>query len=83
MLGLKMMSFVLPSFLSIPAFSPMGLYVIGVLVALVLAMVLTLIFGYEDKNQKNSSKAMKELGLTSVKKETIASPLSGVYCSVK
>ena len=76
-LGLKMTTFVLPSFLSIPAFSPMGLYVIGVLVALVLAAVLTLIFGYEDKNQKNSSKAMKELGLTRVKKETIASPLSG------
>ena len=76
-LGLKMTTFVLPSFLSIPAFSPMGLYVIGVLVALVLATVLTLIFGYEDKNQKNSSKAMKELGLTRVKKETIASPLSG------
>ena len=76
-LGLKMTTFVLPSFLSIPAFSPMGLYVIGVLVALVLAAVLTLIFGYEDKNQKDSSKAMKELGLTRVKKETIASPLSG------
>ena len=43
-LGLKMTTFVLPSFLSIPAFSPMGLYVIGVLVALVLAAVLTLIF---------------------------------------
>ena len=77
MLGLKMMSFVLPSFLSIPAFAPMGLYVIGVFVALVLAAVLTLIFGYEDKNQKESSKAMKELGLTRVKKEMIASPLSG------
>ena len=76
-LGLKMTTFVLPSFLSIPAFAPMGLYVIGVLVALVLAAVLTLIFGYEDKNQKDSSKAMKELGLTRVKKETIASPLSG------
>ena len=76
-LGLKMTTFVLPSFLSIPAFSPMGLYVIGVLVALVLAIILTLIFGYEDKNQKNSSKARKELGLTRVKKETIASPLSG------
>jgi beta-glucoside PTS system EIICBA component len=76
-LGLKMMTFVLPSFLSIPAFSPMGPYVIGVLVALILAVILTLVFGYEDKNQKNSLKAIKELGLTRVKKETIASPLSG------
>ena len=76
-LGLKMTTFVLPSFLSIPAFSPMGLYVIGVLVALVLATVLTLIFGYEDKNSRIASKAVKEMGLTSVKKETISSPLSG------
>ena len=30
MLGLKMMSFVLPSVLSIPAFAPMGLYLIGI-----------------------------------------------------
>ncbi len=76
-LGLKMTTFVLPSFLSIPAFSPMGPYVIGVLVALVLAAVLTLIFGYEDKNSRIASKAVKEMGLTSVKKETISSPLSG------
>jgi beta-glucoside PTS system EIICBA component len=76
-LGLKMTTFVLPSFLSIPAFSPMGPYVIGVLVALVLGVVLTLIFGYEDKNSKVASKAVKEMGLTTVKKETIASPLSG------
>jgi PTS system beta-glucosides-specific IIC component len=77
MLGLKMTSFVLPSFLSIPAFSPMGLYIIGILVSLVLAIVLTLIFGYEGKNQHASLKAVKEMGLTRVEKETIASPLSG------
>ena len=62
-LGLKMTTFVLPSFLSIPAFSPMGLYVIGILVALVLAAVLTLIFGYEDKNQKNSIKGNERIRL--------------------
>ncbi len=58
MLGLKMTTFVLPSFLSIPAFSPMGLYVIGITTALVAALVLTLLFGYEDKNKKGAKKAL-------------------------
>ena len=49
--GIKATAFALPSFLSIPVFSPMGLYLIGVLTALVLAMVLTLVFGYEGKNK--------------------------------
>ncbi len=57
MLGSKMMSFVLPSILSIPAFSPMLQYVIGIGVALVLSAVLTYIFGYEDKKQTTASKA--------------------------
>ncbi|MBB6445790.1 PTS transporter subunit EIIC [Bacillus benzoevorans] len=52
MLGLKMTTFVLPSFLSIPAFAPMGLYVIGIFVALVTALILTLLFGYEDKKSQ-------------------------------
>ena len=55
MLGLKMTTFVLPSFLSIPAFAPMGLYVIGIFAALVTALILTLLFGYEDK--KGAKKA--------------------------
>ena len=62
-LGLKMTAFALPSFLSIPAFSPMGLYVIGILVALVLAVVLTFIFGYEDKNQRMSCKGNERIRL--------------------
>jgi PTS system beta-glucosides-specific IIC component len=76
MLGLKMTVFSLPSVLSIPAFSPMSLYLIGIGVSLVLAIVLTYVFGYEGKNQKVSSKLF-DARLISVKKETIASPLSG------
>lgn len=57
MFGAKMMSFVLPSVLSIPAFSPMGQYIIGVGVALVLGIVLTFAFGYEDKKATVASKA--------------------------
>ena len=71
MLGLKMMSFVLPSVLSIPAFSPMGQYLIGIGVALVLGIVLTFVFGYEDNKQKVASKAKKE----SEKKEKLAGKL--------
>ena len=55
-----MMSFVLPSVLSIPAFAPMGQYLIGIGVALVLGIVLTFVFGYEDTKQKAASKAKKE-----------------------
>ena len=75
--GIKATAFALPSFLSIPVFSPMGLYIIGVLTALVVAMVLTLIFGYEGKNKAMPSKTVKEFGLGEVKRETILSPLNG------
>ncbi len=71
MLGLKMISFVLPSVLSIPAFSPIGQYLIGIGVALVLGIVLTLVFGYEDSKQTVASKAKKE----SEKNEKLAGAL--------
>lgn len=48
-LGIVMTDFVLPSVLSIPAFSPIGLYVIGVLVAFVIGFILTYLFGYETE----------------------------------
>ncbi|WP_018394812.1 beta-glucoside-specific PTS transporter subunit IIABC [Bacillus sp. 37MA] len=76
-LGVKMTVFSFPSLLTIPAFSPMLQYVIGIAVALVLGMVLTYIFGYEDKNEKASSKVKFDTGQISVKRETIGSPLSG------
>lgn len=48
-LGAKMTVFSLPSLLSIPAFTPMGPYMIGIFTAAVIAFILTYIFGYEDK----------------------------------
>lgn len=76
-LGAKVTVFALPSLLSIPAFTPIGFYVIGIMVALVLGFIFTYIFGFEDKNKKVSTKSIFETDLISVKKETIISPLSG------
>ena len=54
-LGVMATGFALPSFLSIPVFTPMSQFLIGTLTALVLTMVLTLVFGYESKNHAKSS----------------------------
>lgn len=74
MLGLKMTVFALPSFLSIPAFSPMGSYLIGILVALVLGILLTFVLGYDSKGSIEAVHSK----ILSVKKEAIASPLRGL-----
>jgi beta-glucoside PTS system EIICBA component len=70
--GIKGTAFALPSFLSIPVFTPIGLYLIGILTSLVLAFVLTLVFGYEGKNDVVPVKTVAK-----VQRETISSPLSG------
>lgn len=49
-LGVVMNDFVLPSVLSIPAFSPIWGYTIGIGVAFVLGFVLTYLLGHEGKN---------------------------------
>lgn len=77
-LGVSGTAFALPSFLSIPVFTPIGLYLIGVLTALVLALILTLVFGYESKkDQSIVESANRNLGFANVKSEAIASPVSG------
>ncbi|MBM4764984.1 glucose PTS transporter subunit IIA [Bacillus sp. B15-48] len=77
-LGVSGTAFALPSFLSIPVFTPIGLYVLGVFSSLLVAMVLTLVFGYEGKHDQAVVEITnKEFGLGNVKKETIASPLTG------
>ena len=60
-LSVKATGFALPSFLSIPVFTPMSQFLIGTLTALVLTMVLTLVFGYESKNHKESRIADKAI----------------------
>ena len=50
--GVKVTVFALPSFLSIPVFTPIGLYLIGTLTALVLAFVLTYILDMKIKTRR-------------------------------
>jgi PTS system beta-glucosides-specific IIC component len=58
-LGVKGTAFALPSFLSIPVFVPIGFYLIGTLTSLVIALVLTLIVGYEGKSDIELAKTLK------------------------
>ncbi|OIK11034.1 PTS beta-glucoside transporter subunit EIIBCA [Bacillus sp. MUM 116] len=81
-LEVKGIAFALPSFLSIPVYTPIGLYLMGTLTALVIALVLTLGFGYEGKSNPLPAKTVKEFGLANVKRETILSPLSGEIVSL-
>ncbi|MBT2738881.1 beta-glucoside-specific PTS transporter subunit IIABC [Bacillus sp. ISL-7] len=76
-LGAKGISFAFPAFLTIPAYSPMGLYTIAMLIAFVGATVLTVLFGYEDKKKKEVEENKVEAGQLLVKKESIVSPLTG------
>ncbi|OCA90502.1 PTS beta-glucoside transporter subunit EIIBCA [Bacillus sp. FJAT-27225] len=76
-LGVEGTGFALPSFLSIPVFTPIGSFLIGVLGALAIAAILTIVFGYEGKNDAVAKKAVKEFGLHTVRNETISSPLNG------
>lgn len=76
-LGIKGTAFALPSFLSIPVFNPIGLYLIGTLGALVIALILTLVFGFKGKSDAVPDKTVKGFGLANVSRETISSPLNG------
>ncbi|MGJ9459754.1 glucose PTS transporter subunit IIA [Oceanobacillus sp. CF4.6] len=73
--GVQMIEFVLPSLLSIPAFSPIGQYVIGIGVAFVLGFLFTYVFGYEGKTKKVDDNYNHLI--VGVKPETIGSPLHG------
>ncbi|RLL47738.1 PTS beta-glucoside transporter subunit EIIBCA [Oceanobacillus piezotolerans] len=75
-LGVVMNDFVLPSVLAIPAFSPIGQFVIGVTVAFALGFLFTFVFGYENKNQKRIDHFIQ------VSSETIRSPLKGKVISL-
>ncbi len=50
--GVKMTALAFPSFLAIPLFAPMLPYIIGMMVAFLGGIVLTLLFGYEKKAVK-------------------------------
>ncbi|RCW63137.1 beta-glucoside-specific PTS transporter subunit IIABC [Saliterribacillus persicus] len=81
-LGVEQVEFALVSFLAIPTFSPMGLFVIGALVAFILGMLMTVILGFENKQDKQLHNASEKPEDTQerdilIKKEKIASPLTG------
>ncbi|RHW05916.1 beta-glucoside-specific PTS transporter subunit IIABC [Bacillus cereus] len=79
MFMVKAMVFAFPSALSIPAFSPMGIYIIGIGISFAGALLMTLLFGFEDKVQKKvvSDNKVKG-GQPLIKKERVISPLTGV-----
>ena len=74
-LGVVMNDFVLPSVLSIPAFTPIWEYLIGIGVAFVLGFLLTYLLGYEGKMAKINDNYNHII--VGVKPETISSPLRG------
>ena len=86
MLGAKAMVYAFPSALSIPAFAPMGIHIMAIGIAFAGAALLTVVFGYEDKKQKEAVSDSKadavsekvEAGEPLVKQEAIGSPLTGV-----
>ncbi|WP_163526986.1 glucose PTS transporter subunit IIA [Halobacillus ihumii] len=79
-LGTAMNDFVLPSVLSIPAFSPILKFLLGIGVAFALGFILTYLFGYEGKNKKEDND-YKHI-ISGVKAETIMSPLQGKVTSL-
>lgn len=81
-LGVVMNDFVLPSVLSIPAFAPIGLFVIGIGISFVLGFVLTYLFGYEGKNTNVNINDNYKRIYVNVKPETIGSPIRGNVVSL-
>ncbi|OMD70712.1 beta-glucoside-specific PTS transporter subunit IIABC [Paenibacillus odorifer] len=79
----KMEVFAFVSVLSLPAFSPLVVQAIIAGVTIVLAMVITMVFGYEDKKKVNIVKEKtntEKSGVIlphAVKSSTVVSPLAG------
>ncbi|MDQ0973808.1 PTS system beta-glucosides-specific IIC component [Neobacillus niacini] len=74
--GVVMNDFVLPSVLSIPAFTPVWEYLIGIGAAFVIGFLLTYLLGYESKHSEVDDGFTQNIfGIPS--SETIKSPLRG------
>jgi beta-glucoside PTS system EIICBA component len=81
-LGSVAMAFTFPSFLSLPAFSPIGVHATGVFAALIIATLATVVFGFEVKTKNKSEvkpvtagEPIKSNPLT--RKEKVVSPITG------
>src|SRR5699024_5506648 len=66
-LGVVGTGFALPSFLSIPVFTPIVPYMIGVFTSLIIAMVLTMVFGYGKKAMSANNNTTNETEETTAK----------------
>jgi beta-glucoside PTS system EIICBA component len=73
--GVVMNDFVLPSVLSIPAFTPIWEYLIGIGAAFAIGFLLTYLLGFEGKNSKVDDGFTENI--FGVKPESIKSPLRG------
>lgn len=78
--GVKQTALVLPSLFAIAVNTPVVPYIIAIVISMILALLLTVIFGFENKKEVENYKEVKnELKPeeTLMKKETIVSPLTG------
>ncbi|MEI2364868.1 beta-glucoside-specific PTS transporter subunit IIABC [Niallia circulans] len=83
----KAMSFAFPAFLTIPAYTPMVSYIITMLIALAIALISVMVFGYEDKKKDEvelsnvsvpkEMEKVEETAQSLLKQEVILSPLTG------
>ncbi|MBF4562063.1 PTS glucose transporter subunit IIA [Microbacterium sp. VKM Ac-2870] len=64
--GITTQAFVFTSLLTIPAFNPIGLYLVAVVGAFVVAMVLVIISGYKNPEPAEAAAAVATAGATSV-----------------
>lgn len=76
-LGVKGIVFAFPSFLAIPAYSPISLFIIGVFTSFVLAFGLTYFFGFEGEKQKQTTEEPMNETSPMVRQTMISSPLNG------
>ncbi|MBT2658372.1 PTS glucose transporter subunit IIA [Bacillus sp. ISL-18] len=74
--GLKQSALVLPSLFAIPVISQKVPYIIAIVISMILALLFTIIFGFENKKEVEDKKV--KAGETIIKKEEIVSPLTGV-----
>ncbi|WP_226669762.1 beta-glucoside-specific PTS transporter subunit IIABC [Metabacillus litoralis] len=81
LLGSKAMVFAFPSFLAIPAYSPMSLFIVGAFTAFILGALLTIFLGFENKKKENSDHEIitpnDEQSDALTKREILVSPLTG------
>lgn len=81
LLGSKALVFAFPSFLAIPAYSPMSLFIAGAFTAFILGALLTFILGFESKKKENTNNEIitssDEQSDALTKRETLVSPLTG------